>query len=464
MTERLVLRDAEVEGRTVDLAVEHGTVVQVVAARPGRRAAPTSGAQGTVVDCSGGVLLPGLHDHHVHLLAMAAADRSVHLHGRSLEAAIRGAAHERVPGTDEWIRAVGYDESQHGYLDRERLDAIVPERPTRVQHRSGAMWVLNTAALRRTDAAEPDGRLVRRDGWLRSRLPPPAPPDLAAVGARLASYGVTGVTDATPTSDPADFELLAAATNDALPLRVTVTGGPALGDAKVPEPLDQGPVKVVVTDHELPALDDLCRWFERAHAAGRPVAVHCVTRVALALAVAAWDEVGAAPGDRVEHAAVTPPELAARLAHHHLTVVTQPAFLVARGDTYRRDVEPDDREHLYPCATLLQRGIEVGGSTDAPFGPEDPWLAIDAAARRRTGSGAPIGPSERVSPRAALALFLAPLARPGGPARQIRLGAPADLVLVDGPLDVALAEPSAHRVRLTVKAGRITYQRAGSAA
>ena len=44
-----------------------------------------------------------------------------------------------------------------------------------------------------------------------------------------------------------------------------------------------------------------------AHSHGRPVAVHAVTRAALAFAVAAWGEAGSRRGDRVEHGAVVPP-------------------------------------------------------------------------------------------------------------------------------------------------------------
>ena len=85
--------------------------------------------------------------------------------------------HQAHPG--EWIRAVGYDESESGALDRGRLDALAPGRPVRVQHRSGAMWVLSSAALEQIGAAEsglagierdpggqPTGRLFPRlDGW-----------------------------------------------------------------------------------------------------------------------------------------------------------------------------------------------------------------------------------------------------------------------------------------------------------
>ena len=46
-------------------------------------------------------------------------------------------------------------------------------------------------------AGEPTGRLYEGDQWLRSRLPGDLP-DLREVSTRLAGYGVTGLTDATP--------------------------------------------------------------------------------------------------------------------------------------------------------------------------------------------------------------------------------------------------------------------------
>jgi predicted amidohydrolase YtcJ len=186
------------------------------------------------------------------------------------------------------------------------------------------------------------------------------------------------------------------------------------------------------------------------------VAIHCVTRVALLLALAAWDEVGARPGDRIEHGAVVHPEEAVRIAGHGLTVVTQPAFVAERGDDYLADVDPDDRPHLWPCAGLLRAGIAVGGSTDAPFGPADPWRAIAAAVERRTAAGHLLGPGERLPARRALELFLGPHDSPGGPPRRVAAGAPADLCLLAVPLDEALRHPSASLVAATIRAGELT--------
>jgi predicted amidohydrolase YtcJ len=454
----LGLRRVEVRGAVVDVHVVDGVVAEVAP----RIVFPR---KEEVVDGGGGALLPGLHDHHVHLLAMAAARRSVRvgppevLDHEGLVAALR-AADEALP-PDAWLRAVGYHESVDGDLDRVRLDEIVARRPVRVQHRSGALWLLNTAALRAIgEGGEGDGRLFGADGWLRDRLPPDDAPDLAAIGTELSGYGVTGVTDATPVDRREDLEVLAGAcARGDLPQDVQVTGGPALAGCEVPSGLRRGPVKVLLADHRLPPLDEVVAWFRDAHRLGRPVAVHCVTREALILALAAWEAAGARPGDRVEHAAIADGPLARRVSSLGLTVVTQPGFIAERGDRYLVEVEPADRPHLWPCRTLLEAGVAVAASTDAPFGHPDPWRAVAAATTRRTAAGQPLGAEEAVDARTALALLLGTLTDPGGPTRRVRPGARADLCLLDLPLDDALAHPSAELVALTLQAGEVVHRR-----
>ncbi|MGH9111667.1 MAG: amidohydrolase family protein [Acidimicrobiales bacterium] len=494
----LILREVIVEGRLVDVRTSGGVIAAVgprLAAHPGE----------TVIDGGRGALVPGLHDHHIHLLSLAAAERSVDVGPAAVSdaagfaAALDQAHRALAPG--DWLRAVGYHESIAGTLDRWRLDEAVPDRPVRVQHRTGAEWVLNSRGVELIglDRAEPDpaggagravtvdapggtdvtdwtgdipavsdpvvgierdatgrptGRLRGLDRWLRDRLPPASPPDLAAVGRRLSSYGVTGVTDATPVDQLDDLAPLArAAADGALPQRVVVTGGPALAAAEMPGPLRRGPVKLIIADHQLPTLERLTSWISAAHEQDRPVAVHCVTRTALVLAIAALDATGALIGDRIEHGSVVPPELRKLVASLGLVVVTQPNFVAERGDRYLAEVDPDDQPHLYPCRSLIEAGIGVGGGTDAPFGDPDPWHAITAAIERRTAGGASLGLREAVSPERALALFLTAPDDPGGAPRLIRPGAPADLCLLDASLSQVLESPSSDRVALTVHAG-----------
>jgi predicted amidohydrolase YtcJ len=214
-------------------------------------------------------------------------------------------------------------------------------------------------------------------------------------------------------------------------------------------------VKVVVADNDLPSVEWLVGAFEAARRAGRTVAVHCVTRVGLVLALAAWEQVPAVEGDRIEHGSVLPVELLERIRELGLCVVTQPGFVADRGDRYLAEVEHDDQPHLYRCASLLAAGIPVAGSTDAPFGPDDPWLAMRAAVDRRTRAGALLGPDEAVEPARALELFLGAPTAPGTMVRRVAPGAAADLCLLGLPLAPALHDLSASAVRACWIGGRL---------
>lgn len=460
----IVLRDAELDGRRVDVRVVGSTVVEVA---PALRPAPRA----RVIDGHGGALLPGLHDHHIHLLATAAAAGSVHVGPREVidRDGLAAALAAAEPAGDGWVRAVGYHQSVAGDLDRHDLDRLVAQHPVRVQHRTGARWVLNSRAvdLLDLDDAEVDGverdasgrstgRLHRLDAWLRRRLPSRAPPDLAELGLALARRGVTGVTDTTPYDQLCDLGPLSdAAVSGDLPQRVVVTGGVSLARSGLPAGLAWGPVKVIIDDGAYPALSDLADDMATAHRAGRPVAIHCVTRVALVLALAAWDEVGSRAGDRVEHGFVVPPELLPALRRHGLTVVVQPGFVAERGDEYRGEVDLDDRPHLHPCRSLIDAGVAVAGGTDAPHTAADPWSAMAAATTRTTPSGHVLGAGEVISSRQALGLFLGSAGRPGGGPRRVAVGATADLCLVSAPLREALTRPTEVDVVATVCRGRV---------
>ena len=470
---RTLLREVEVDGRVVDVELAGDRIAAI-----GRDVRPAG--EVAVVEGGGGALLPGLHDHHIHLLATAAARASVAVgpgdvrDRAGLRAAFRRADAALAPTA--WIRAVGYHERVAGDLDRSDLDALVPGRPVRVQHRTGARWTLNTAALLAAgiEAADgtprpiPDGigveldetgratgRLHRSDAWLRERLPDAPAPDLASLGSALARLGVTGVTDTTPCTELSAFRpLVEAVGTGALPQRVVVTGGVELAGADLPEAVTAGPVKLVIDDAAYPALDELVAGMATAHRHGRPVAVHCVTQTALVLALAAWKEAGAAPGDRIEHGSVVPPEVVPDIARLGLTIVTQPAFVAERGDDYLVEVDPEDLPHLYRCARLRAAGIEVAGSTDAPYTDIDPWSAMRAAVTRTTREGRVIGGEEAIAPEAAIGLFLGRPDRPGGPPRRVAVGEPADLCLLAVPMAEVQRRLRADDVRWVCVAGR----------
>ncbi|WP_280421782.1 amidohydrolase family protein [Nocardia carnea] len=463
MTE-LLIRDAEVSaGTRADVLIRDSIIAAVGTGRPAPGRA--------VLDAGGGALLPGLHDHHLHLHALAADAYSVRCGPPQVRTAVDLARSLAAAPGDGWIRGVGYVETVAGLLDSAALDALCRDRPARIQHRSGAMWILNSAAARLAGldtATEPGverdakgratGRVWRADTWLRSQLPHTGPPDLTEVGTRLAGYGITGITDATPDL-PRDTlaGLIGAASSGALPQRLNLLGVPLghTGGSGV----TTGAYKIVLADSGLPDIDSLAATVARAHERGRAVAVHCVSREALLILLAVFDETGTVPGDRIEHAAMVPAESIAALRRLGVTVVTQPGFLADRGDDYRRRIEPRDLPDLYRCRSLSEGGVGLALSSDAPYGPLDPWQVITAAVSRHAPDGSVVGAAETLPAATALGRYLAPLHDPGGPARAVTAGSPADLVLLDRPLERILAQPTADAVRATLIGGAVVFER-----
>lgn len=364
-----------------------------------------------VIRAHGGRLLPGLHDHHLHLLATAAAYASVQVGPPQItgtvefEEAVRDFV-RRHPA-DRWFRGVGYHESVAGPLDRRMLDALVPDHPVRIQHRTGQVWFVNTAGLERLERLEASsspervrvpsaadrrsGVLVRADDWLRSVLEHD-PPDLVPVGSRLAAMGITGVTDTTPVNDPTAYELLARARRRGdLPVRIAVCTAPDSLDLEIPADLETGPVKIVLDEARLPAYEKIVDWARRAHRCGRPVAVHCVERSTLAVTLAVLEEIGSIPGDRIEHGSLSGLDALDVMRRLGVTVVTQPGLVHDRGDRYLFDVDVADRSDLYRFASLRRAGIAVASSSDSPYGEIDPWRSIRACSQRRTRAGAVLG-------------------------------------------------------------------------
>lgn len=428
----LLIKDVEVDGAAADVLVAHGFVVRV-----GLDLTAPGVEQ---LDGSGGALLPGLHDHHAHLLATAAARSSIDCgvaDREELRAVLRGAAGGRV-------RGIGYSEDVAGLLDRDLLDELEPSRPVRVQHRSGALWALNTRGLEELHAEDvEDGRLWRGDPRLVGES---APPDLTALGAELAGLGVLGVTDATPDLSASALALLVGAD---LPQELLLLGAPT-GWSDGSGRSRAGPEKVLLHDEHDLDWEALVRRLRTAHASGRAVAVHSVTRGSLVAVVTALQEVGTVPGDRIEHAAVVPDDLLPALRDLAVVVVTQPALAAARGDSYLRDVDAEDVHGLWRWASLSRAGIPVVPSSDAPYGPMNPWSVLRAARDRSTPGGAVLGRQERVPVPVALDRMLAPLDDPGAAARRVSPGAVADLVLLHHPLSRALEEPSDDLVRMVL--------------
>jgi predicted amidohydrolase YtcJ len=463
----VLIRNAELRGQgIIDLRCERGLVSEIADSlqpRPGEM----------LIDARGGVILPGLHDHHIHLHALAAAHSSV-ICGPpqvtdigQLEQALSAKT-----GSD-WIRGIAYHDSVAGELDRRVLDKLVSDRPVRIQHRSGKMWVVNSAAAdilelgknKALDGIEcdgndrPNGRLFRLDEWLRSKLGSQGPPNVEMVSRQLASYGVTGITDATPGNSADEMGLFGKAIDqNSLLQRVLVMGSLELPVSNHPY-VERGAYKILLDEHKLPGVEELVEQIIAAHEMKRAVAIHCVTRTELVFALSSIIAAGHYRGDRIEHASVAPDEVLPLMREAQVCVVTQFGFIKERGDQYLVDVEPQYHDLLYRGKAFLDAGIPLAGSSDAPYGSHDPWSTMRAAVERSTGNGQTIGAQERLTPEQALALFTGSANLPGISTREIAIGAAADLCLLNCSWTTARNRLDCRNVLATVRDGKLIYSR-----
>jgi predicted amidohydrolase YtcJ len=453
----MLIRDAELDGRKrVDLRIEHQRVASMgaLSLRPNE----------SLIEARGCALFPGLHDHHIHLAAYAASLVSVPCGPPDIRTAEEFA--KQLSNHDEqsvgWLRGTGYHESVAGSIDRCSLDRIAPRRPVRIQHRSGRLWMFNSAGLALLDPApgdplerhngHPTGRLYDADDWLRTRLRSRFP-SLADASCRLAGWGVTAVTDATASNGLKELDYISQAQYDGALLQSVLVMGDDHLTGVVNERI--GPRKFHLHDGEFPDFDATVAAIRRSHAAQRATAFHCVTRTDLTFALAALQAASAGPGDRIEHAAVAPPELVLQMQALGVTVVTQPNFIFERGERYLAEEPAENQPWLYRAKGLV--GIPLAAGTDAPFGEANPWALMDAAVTRKTREGQVIGADERLTPEEALGLFLGTSNDPGGARRRVIVGAPADLVLLDRCWADARRDLAAVRVKATWKAGAVIF-------
>ena len=134
----MLIRNAEIfsptdkQPATADIRIANGHIAAI------GNLTPNTGEQ--VLDAEGGAVLPGLHDHHIHLLSYAASLNSLCCgppevqNEADLLAALKG------DDSRGWLRGRGYHESVAGPIDRHWLDCQLPDRPARIQHRSGRLW------------------------------------------------------------------------------------------------------------------------------------------------------------------------------------------------------------------------------------------------------------------------------------------------------------------------------------
>jgi predicted amidohydrolase YtcJ len=459
--EPLALRGATLPGRPGrwTIACADGRIASV---EP-EGAAP----RGRVIEVGGALVIPGLHDPHLHLLSLARERESLILPPEirgwdAIATLAKGRAAELPAG--RWLRVRRFDPwtmTGDQVPDRAALDAIASDRPIRLQHRNLRLDVLNTEALRRCGLDEPTGQLHQLGSLISDPSDHPSPTELrelvAAASADLLAAGVTSIADAGAHNGSAELDLLAGLADEGVVRQRlwTMVSALKLRDGEVGDfdPARVRHAKLEAVEARLD-LDGMLEAGAAARRAGLGVAIHATSSAEIAAALAVIESLPPGPvPDRIEHASVAPPETVQAVAASGAAVVANPALVLEGGDQYRAEFDPAELPDLHRLASWRDAGVPLSLASDAPVTVATGTAMLAAATERRTASGTEFVPAERLGPQAALdAATLAPAALVGHPTLgRIEPGAPADLVVLDTP-DLPTAS-----VTHTLVAGRVAH-------
>lgn len=466
-----------------------------------------------IIDCNGGAVLPGFGDAHLHFLSYADTLLSLDLRSRTgirsiaeIQAALKREAETTPPG--EWIRGKGYNEfrlEEKRHPTRWDLDAVAPNHPVKLTHRSRHAHVLNSPALsllgidrhspdppggiidRDIASGEPTGILFEMGHQLARKIPRweqgKFEEAVKTAARNLASMGITTFVDASPFNGRPRRRLLQTyRTKGLIPQRVVMMMGREgmrdldKFDAPTRDRTNPGVhvwgLKLILdrtTGSLHPSRSELDEIILEAQERGWPVAIHAVEEETLEAALEAFEAAAARYprklGHRIEHGSICPPHLAPRMAALGLTVTTQPSFLYYFGERYLGTVDPMLLPHLYPLRTWLRNGIPVAGSSDCPLVPPSPLMGIYAAVTRRAENGEIMSPDQRLSVEEAVAMYTTSASRAAGLASitgSLTPGKRADLVVLSqNPCNVPPLRIKEIEVRLTMVEGEIVWAGTG---
>lgn len=441
---------------------------------------------------------------------------------------IIAAIRARAAGLPEgaWVLAIGYDDNrlaERRHPTRHDLDAAAPGRPVVLTRTCGHVLVASSAALRLAGVdeftADPPGGRIDRDrgrvtGVLRERamdlvtrvLPRESEDEQVALledaGRRYLAMGVTSVTNAAlEGSQPPGREVRIyqrAWAAGRLPVRVTMMlSGELLDEVEAlglvtgfgDRSLRLGAIKWFLDGGIGPMTAAMSEPYEgsdergflrvdpdalragvrRAHDLGWQVSMHAIGDVAVRIAL---DAIEAAQAEhprpdarhRIEHCGMVDDAQRARLVRLGVIPVPQPHFLTFMGRVFADKVGPRRERYMYPLRALVDAGLRVPLSSDAPVVPDpSPLVGLHGAVTRQARGDGVIGRGEELTITQALAGYTMEAAYAEGTEGwkgSIEVEKAADLVVLsDDPREVAAdALPDLH-VELTLVGGKIAYQR-----
>ncbi len=492
-----------------------GSLAQVEAAAP----------RGTArTDLAGRTLIPGFNDAHVHiwklgllLTTQVDARRALAPDIPAIVERFRQRAQSLPAGT--WIVGRGYNEAElpeGRHLTRHDLDAASTTHPIALTRTCGHMIVANSNALSLAqitpNTPDPPGGVIVRDesgmptgllqetamGLLNRAMPETSDRDMIqaikAANQHQLALGITSATD--PLLTPAILKVYRQldATGE---LMVRINGLPIRrpdgGTETLPLPekhvsdflrIDcvkffgdgglSGATAAISQPYKVTGgqgvlrfeTEDLFELMYEAHTAGFRIATHAIGDVALEQVISAYEALyKTTPGQRhrIEHLGLPSAEHLRRCAAIWVFAVPQTVFLPALGASFRRYLPDAFIPRCYPVRAMLDAGLTVALSSDAPVVPDDnPLLGMKGALDRQDHRGDPIAPEQAINAQEALYTYTMGGALASGDEHNrgsLSLGKWADMAVLSGdPLATAPDALLDLHVEQTYVGGRLVYE------
>lgn len=392
--------------------------------------------------------------------------------------AIRKRRQEQRPG--QWIEGWGYDEqglaekrSPNRYdLDRGCSDAPVSLMRTCAHIRCVNSMALKIAGIDRNTPDPPGGEIERDENGeptgvlkenARNLLAPFLPLEsaeqkknnLLELGSLLTSQGITAICDMGNLDDSDNIPIYEAAAKEGFHQRVGVyymwdffadnrtfrispesldrnrrifvAGLKLIGDGSISGRtawMDR-PFKgsdnefgiSVCSDHLMETAISFCKENNcqlSMHAMGTRAIRRMVDRACLEKS---WTRDGI-PYVRIEHVTDPADESIEKAAAHGISFISQPIFPYAESKSYLMNLGEDRIRQCYPYKKMLEKGICLGFSTDAPAtfwsNPSDPFAGLKLAVTRTAADGTDCGADQAVDIETAIRLYTAGSAKAAG--------------------------------------------------
>ena len=481
-----------------------------------------AGPHTTLVDLGGHTVVPGFTDAHAHVWKMGhLLTTMLDLRKTSSLASLVQDVRDRDRQLPEgkWLVGRGFNEvamTERRKPTRHDLDLVSTHRPIVLTRTCGHIYAANGAALRlagiTAETKVPIGGVIERDrqgeptgilhetamGLINKVLPPPSAPDYermvhAALRHQL-SLGITASSDCGVVPELLDVYR----TMDhrgALPARMLVMplrrvdgrqdtvplpemhrsdmlrvdtikfladGGLSGATAALSIPYRHADTKGTLRFEK----EELRRLCQETHDAGWRIATHAIGDVAIDLMLTIYDSLGKHPrglAHRIEHFGLPSKEQLQRAARLGVISVPQTIFIHSLGGNFLEMVPDAFLSRTYPIRNMLDAGLTVALSSDAPVVEDDnPLVGMYAAITRRTKEGEVIAADQAITALEALYGYTMGGALASGDADvrgSITPGKWADVaVLSEDPLSVDPARLPEIRVEMTFLAGTKVYE------